>query len=134
MVESARFAERVGVALRLAQPLRREPARSIVPAMKTDSRARAPRENRAWSEFSSLPPETQREVLDFIAFLRTRRAPTHARNAGKRPKLAAEAFVGMWRNRRDMRDSTAWVRRVREDEWGNCGPKPRRVGGTAALQ
>ena len=85
--------------------------------MKTESSARALPRDKAWTEFSSLPPETQREVLDFIAFLRTPRRPPSARKAAKRPKLATEAFIGIWRDRRDLRDSTAWVRRVREEEW-----------------
>jgi hypothetical protein len=88
-----------------------------VRAIKAESGARVFRRDRAWAEFSSLPPETQREVVDFIAFLRARRTPAPARKAAKRSKLAAEAFIGMWRNRRDVRDSTAWVRRAREEEW-----------------
>jgi len=35
----------------------------------------------------------------------------------KRTKLASEPFVGMWRNRKDLQDSRAWVRGVREREW-----------------
>jgi hypothetical protein len=47
-----------------------------------------------------------------------RRQKTHKPN-----KLAKEPFVGMWRNRADMKDSNAWVRNLREREWGkhpNC--------------
>ena len=29
-----------------------------------------------------------------------------------------KAFVGMWRNREDMSDSSAWVRNKRETHWG----------------
>ena len=94
-----------------------ERTQSIVPVMKTDPSVRALGRDRAWAEFSSLPPETQQEVLDFIAFLRTRCTPPSARKAGRRPKLTAEAFIGMWRDRRDVRDSSAWVRRLREEEW-----------------
>ena len=32
-------------------------------------------------------------------------------------KLTDEPFIGMWRDREDMQDSGAWVRRVRESEW-----------------
>ena len=32
-------------------------------------------------------------------------------------ELADEPFIGMWRDREDMQDSSAWVRRVRESEW-----------------
>jgi len=34
----------------------------------------------------------------------------------KRTKLVDEPFIGMWRDREDMQDSSAWVRRVRESE------------------
>jgi hypothetical protein len=29
-----------------------------------------------------------------------------------------EPFVGMWRDREEMRDSSAWIRNVRETHWG----------------
>ena len=31
--------------------------------------------------------------------------------------LETEPFVGMWRDRDDLKDSTAWVRGVRETHW-----------------
>jgi hypothetical protein len=89
--------------------------------MKTDSAARPVEHNRAATEFSDLPPDLQRLVCEFIAFLRTRRSPALARKATTRVRLATEGFVGMWRGRRDLRDSTAWVRRVRTEEWAKRG-------------
>jgi len=71
----------------------------------------------AWQYFTKLPPEAQRQVMDFIAFLQTRYAPTRPRKTGKPTKLANEAFIGMWRDREDLKDSTAWVRNVRQREW-----------------
>ena len=68
-------------------------------------------------EISSLPPEAQKEVLDFMAFLKTRYPPTPAPKKVRRTKLASEPFIGMWRTRQDMRDSTAWVRNLRQREW-----------------
>jgi hypothetical protein len=32
--------------------------------------------------------------------------------------LQNEKFIGMWRDREEMTDSSAWVRKVRESEWG----------------
>lgn len=67
-------------------------------------------------EINSLPPEAQRQLEGFISFLRER-------YKGAQPKpaptsdLEAEAFVGMWRDREDMRDSSAWVRKVRQSHW-----------------
>lgn len=70
----------------------------------------------AWQRFSRLPPEAQKQVTDFIAFLQTRYQPTRPRKS-PRPRLAKEPFVGIWRERADLQDSTAWVRKTRASEW-----------------
>ena len=31
--------------------------------------------------------------------------------------LQNELFVGMWKNREDMKDSSQWVRQTRQQEW-----------------
>jgi len=68
-------------------------------------------------EMASLPPEAQKEVIDFLAFLKTRYASAPAAKKRRQTKLAAEPFVGMWRAREDMRDSVTWVRNLRQDQW-----------------
>lgn len=70
-----------------------------------------------WRGIKSLPPEAQREVIDFIAFLRTRYKPPCPSDESRKTELADEPFVGMWRNREDMGDSSRWVRSIREREW-----------------
>lgn len=67
-------------------------------------------------EFSALPPELQEQVLDYIAYLKKRYLST-ARQTATRIPLKKEAFVGMWADRQDMEDSTAWVRDLRRSEW-----------------
>jgi mRNA-degrading endonuclease RelE of RelBE toxin-antitoxin system len=67
-------------------------------------------------EIDSLPPEAQKQVEDFIAFLKTRYKPMPKRRA-KESKLEDEPFVGMWKDREDMRDSVKWVRELRQREW-----------------
>ncbi len=76
-------------------------------------------ESRIWRQFEALPPSAQRQVADFISFLsaRTRRART-VRGASS-VALTEEPFVGLWRDRQDLSDSTAWVRRIREEEWAH---------------
>ena len=67
-------------------------------------------------EFASLPPEGQKEAADFIAALRDR----YLRSRPAQPPgddLSSLPFVGMWRDHEEMRDSTAWVRNLRESEW-----------------
>ena len=68
-------------------------------------------------ELKSLPPEVQREVVDFIAFLRTRYKAPCPSDRARKMELADEPFLGMWRNREDMKDSSGWVRNIREREW-----------------
>jgi hypothetical protein len=71
-----------------------------------------------WKNFSDLPPEAQRQVMDFMAFLQTRYPYTRPRKPLKTVKLAKEPFIGIWRHRGDLQDSTGWVRNVRAREWG----------------
>jgi hypothetical protein len=67
-------------------------------------------------EMASLPPEARQEIVDFMAFLKARYSPPRAKGR-KQTKLRSEPFVGMWRTRKDMRDSTAWVRNIRQRQW-----------------
>jgi hypothetical protein len=55
--------------------------------------------------------------LRTFAFLRTRYAPLGVSKTAKRSKLANEPFIGMWRNREDLQDGSAWVRSIRQREW-----------------
>ena len=68
-------------------------------------------------EIASLSPEAQKQVIDFIAFLKARYPTTQPVRKTRRTKLADEPFIGMWRDREDMQDSTAWVRSLRQREW-----------------
>ncbi len=68
-------------------------------------------------EIASLPPEAQRQVVDFVAFLKARYPASRSSRRPRRTKLGDEPFIGMWYGRQDMQDSTAWVRNVREREW-----------------
>jgi len=68
-------------------------------------------------DIASLPPEAQKQVIDFVAFLKARYPTTRPVRKTRRTRLADEPFIGMWRNREDMRDSTAWVRSLRQHEW-----------------
>lgn len=36
-------------------------------------------------------------------------------------KLADRPFIGMWRDREDMQDSSTWTRHLREREWQRDG-------------
>ena len=41
--------------------------------------------------------------------------------AAAAPPLAEEPFVGIWQDRPDMEDSSAWVRAIRAREWRGGG-------------
>lgn len=68
-------------------------------------------------EIASLPPEAQKQVIDFVAFLKMRYPTWQIIKRTERTQLADEPFIGMWREREDMQDSTAWVRDLRRREW-----------------
>ncbi|MBE9005654.1 hypothetical protein IQ259_11500 [Fortiea sp. LEGE XX443] len=69
------------------------------------------------NEFLSLPVEAQRQVIDFIAFLRQRYKAVEATSESPDSDLVNNSFIGMWRDRQDLADSNAWVRSVRDSEW-----------------
>lgn len=68
-------------------------------------------------EFALLPPEAQKQLVDFMAFLKMRYPISSAVKKVSSMKLIEEPFVGMWRGREDMVDSTKWVRELRQREW-----------------
>ena len=69
-------------------------------------------------DLASLPPEAQRQVADFIALLLARYGLSTLIEDGVPSHTAPDNFVGMWRDRVDLKDSSAWVRIIREREWG----------------
>ena len=67
------------------------------------------------ADLAALPPQAQEEAADFIAFLRARHATPAP--AGSCIAADAAAFCGLWRDRSDMADATAWVTALRRQEW-----------------
>lgn len=68
-------------------------------------------------QIASLPPEAQRQVIDFIAFLHRQYAHLNPARDAETSALADSNFIGMWQDREEMQDSNAWVRDQREREW-----------------
>ena len=75
-------------------------------------------QEKIFNEFSNLPPAAQRQVSDFIAFLRKRYKPSQREKQSKNINLIDEPFIGIWKDREDMKNSSTWIRNVRESEWG----------------
>jgi hypothetical protein len=65
-----------------------------------------------------LPPSARKEAEDFVRFL-------HDQYVTSTPKKSTDTsitespFVGMWKDREDLKDSTAWVREQRKSQWGH---------------
>lgn len=68
-------------------------------------------------EIKTLPPEAQRQIEDFVAFLRQRYESSPVAETVT-TNLTDEEFIGMWRDREEMKDSATWVRNVRQSHWG----------------
>ncbi|HMV51089.1 MAG TPA: hypothetical protein PLD20_33655 [Blastocatellia bacterium] len=68
-------------------------------------------------DLALLSPENRRRVMDLIARLRKRDLDDQGQALSENRDWSEEEFVGMWRDREDMRDSTAWVRNLRKQEW-----------------
>ncbi len=75
-------------------------------------------QEKIFNDIVNLPPEAQRQIIDFIAFLRTRYKHTLYSKESKRKNLKNESFIGIWKDREGMKNSHTWVRNVRESEWG----------------
>jgi hypothetical protein len=67
-------------------------------------------------EFVALPPEGRRVITDLIAFLRQRYGAPPTTTSSAAADLSSESFIGMWSDREEMQDSSAWVRTVRKSE------------------
>ena len=68
-------------------------------------------------EYVALPMEAQRQVADFIVFLQQRYIVGQPIQKNRQVNLKTEPFIGMWRNRQDLSDSSNWVRKIRKSEW-----------------
>jgi hypothetical protein len=70
-----------------------------------------------WDEFAALPIEAQKQVADLITLLRRRYPNSPGKKPAKVTSIDEEPYVGMWSDRTDMQDSTAWMRDLRQREW-----------------
>lgn len=64
-------------------------------------------------ELEELPLEAQNQVIDFIESIKARYKKAEIETTS----LSEEVFFGLWKNREDMQDSTAWVRNLRKKQW-----------------
>ncbi|NES24009.1 MAG: DUF2281 domain-containing protein [Symploca sp. SIO3E6] len=72
--------------------------------------------DRLQEDILSLPEDAQQMVIDFVRLLRQRYQTS--KTASPQPlSFDDQPFVGMWSDRTDMQDSTAWVRKMRQQQW-----------------
>ncbi len=73
--------------------------------------------NNLFNKFESLPAEAQKQVIVFIEFLQKRyELKTKKPRTGK-SLLKNKKFVGLWKNRKELDDSSSWIKNLREKEW-----------------
>jgi hypothetical protein len=70
-------------------------------------------------DLAVLPRTQQKEIADYIEFLKKRYKKTPAARTARprKQKLSTESFTGIWQNRKDMKNSFSWVRNTRLSEW-----------------
>ena len=71
-------------------------------------------------DLSTLPEQARQELTDFYQFLKKKYRPskTGQRVEATSPQEIADVgFVGMWKDRTDMKDSAGWVREQRASAW-----------------
>lgn len=67
----------------------------------------------------TLPIERQQEIADFVDFLLNRYGAAASPMSAPAPLDLSQAFFGMWADREDMTDSTAYIQDLRRNEWEN---------------
>ena len=70
-----------------------------------------------WRKFETLPAVAQKQVIDYIDFLESRYVDSQDKVKVKNRSLADEEFIGIWENRKDVTDSSQWVKNLRQNEW-----------------
>lgn len=75
-------------------------------------------QTRILQDFNALPAEAQELVSALVALLgREYQRPKFPRKKNA-VQLTDEKFIGLWRDRDDMQDSSAYIRTLRKNEWG----------------
>lgn len=69
-------------------------------------------------KYDQLPPKAKKEASDFVQFLYNQYVKSSSKKTTDKP-ISEYGFVGMWKDRDDMADSTAWVREQRKKQWRN---------------
>ena len=66
-------------------------------------------------EFLSLATEEQRRVTDFITSLKQKNQSATPSEVPQPIDFSRNPFIGMWKDRQDLADSSDWVRNLRRN-------------------
>lgn len=69
-------------------------------------------------DFAALPPDAQKLVADLVILLSKQNKHIKRIRKIKPTRLIDEKFIGIWQDRREMQDSSEYVRSLRQQEWG----------------
>ena len=69
-------------------------------------------------QLKKIPTEAQKEAADFVEFLYNKYTQQSDQDTPPKKSILDSPFRGMWKDREDMKDSTAWVRNIRKSQWG----------------
>jgi hypothetical protein len=69
------------------------------------------------SEILSLPTEGRRLVENLVISLKQKSPPAPPSETTPALDPSCNPFIGMWKDREDLADSSKWVREVRRREW-----------------
>ncbi len=72
------------------------------------------------SVLDSLSAEARRQVVDYVTLLKKQHELVRRPTKQNGPNLSRPHFIGMWRDRDDLKDSSAWVRKTRQQEWSGA--------------
>lgn len=67
-------------------------------------------------KLEKLPPEAQKEASNFVEllydkYIKQKKEPGFS----EKESILNSSFRGIWKGRKDMRDSTEWVRNIRKN-------------------
>jgi hypothetical protein len=68
-------------------------------------------------EINSLPAAAKRRVEEFVSRMHSEYSGESVETKTQRSSFKDEPFFGIWADRDDMKDSVAWVRNIRREQW-----------------
>ena len=70
------------------------------------------------NDFNSLTPNLKLLVIEFIDNLKKIQSEKLNLDNTKKNEKKRSNFIGIWKDREDMKDSTEWVRNIRKTNLG----------------